>query len=80
MDRKIRLNLFNIVKKQKRMSSQYKFQCAYCGLDFGSDVIELALHIGKVHDPPRRKDSDMSSLMKCSNRKTGCYHEQFSSS
>ncbi len=44
------------------MSSQYKFQCAYCGLDFGSDVIELALHIGKVHDPPRKKDSEMSSL------------------
>lgn len=38
------------------MSSQYNFECVYCGLEFGSEVIELALHIGKVHDPPRSKD------------------------
>ena len=37
------------------MSSQYNFECTICGLKFGSDVIELALHIGKVHDPPRAK-------------------------
>lgn len=50
------LNLFNTVKIQKHMSNQCNFECTYCGLEFGSEVIELALHIGKVHDPPRSKD------------------------
>lgn len=31
----------------------YNFQCTFCGLDFGEDVIELALHIGREHDKPR---------------------------
>lgn len=53
---KSRLNLFNIVKIQKYMSNQYNFECTYCSLLFDSKVIELTLHIGKVHDPPRSKD------------------------
>ncbi len=35
------------------LSNQYTFQCKFCGKNYGSDVIELALHIGKVHDKPR---------------------------
>ena len=35
------------------MSNQYEFDCIYCGKEFGDDVIELAIHIGKVHDPVR---------------------------
>ncbi len=36
------------------LSNQYTFQCKFCGKDYGSDVIELALHIGRVHDNPRK--------------------------
>lgn len=35
------------------MSDQYTFHCKYCGEDFGTGVVELALHIGKVHDISR---------------------------
>lgn len=35
------------------MSNQYTFHCEFCGEDFGTDVVELALHIGNVHDSPR---------------------------
>lgn len=31
------------------MSSQFEFDCIYCGKEFGEDVIELAKHIGKEH-------------------------------
>lgn len=35
------------------VSNQYEFQCPICGDDFGTEVIELAKHIGEVHDPSR---------------------------
>lgn len=35
------------------MSNQYEFHCKYCGKEFGSEVIDLAKHIGKEHDPTR---------------------------
>ena len=35
------------------MSNQYEFECQFCDEDFGSDVIELAKHIEKEHDPAR---------------------------
>ena len=35
------------------MSNQYEFECPFCGEDFGSEVIDLAKHIGKEHDPSR---------------------------
>ena len=35
------------------MSNQYEFQCPFCGKDFGSEVIDMAKHIGKLHDPSR---------------------------
>ena len=35
------------------VSNTYKFQCKFCGEDFGDDVVELAVHIGRVHDSPR---------------------------
>jgi len=38
------------------LSNQYKFKCNFCGMDFGDNVIKLALHIGKVHDKPRIND------------------------
>ena len=38
------------------MSSQFEFDCIYCGKEFGDDVIELAKHIGKEHDPVRAKN------------------------
>jgi len=25
----------------------------FCGKEYGTDVVELALHIGRVHDQPR---------------------------
>ena len=45
------------------MPAQYNFECTYCGLEFGSDVVELAIHIRRVHDPPRGKDWVNSSEM-----------------
>lgn len=35
------------------MSNTYQFHCTYCGKEFGEDVIELARHIGSIHDPSR---------------------------
>jgi len=35
------------------LSSQYSFQCMFCGKEYGEKVIDLAIHIGKVHDKPR---------------------------
>jgi len=35
------------------LSNQYSFQCMFCGKEYGEKVIELAIHIGKVHDKPR---------------------------
>ena len=32
------------------LSDQYKFKCKFCEMDFGDNVIELAIHIGRVHD------------------------------
>ena len=29
------------------------FECNFCGTSFGTNVIELALHIGRIHDSPR---------------------------
>ena len=43
----------NIVQYEQILSNQYKFKCKFCGKDFGEDVVELALHIGRVHDVPR---------------------------
>lgn len=34
-------------------SHKFEFDCVYCGKEFGDDVIELAKHIGKEHDPVR---------------------------
>ena len=39
------------------MSGQFEFDCTYCGKEFGDDVIALAKHIGKEHDPVRAKDN-----------------------
>ena len=33
----------------------YVFECQYCGMSFGSDVMRLAVHIGKEHDAHGRK-------------------------
>jgi len=35
------------------LSNQYIFHCKFCGAEFGSNVIELALHIGRTHDETR---------------------------
>ncbi len=35
------------------LSSQYKFKCTFCGKEYGTDVVELAIHIGRVHDQQR---------------------------
>jgi len=35
------------------VSNQFEFQCPFCGKDFGTEVIDLAKHIGKKHDPSR---------------------------
>ena len=37
------------------VSGHYEFDCMYCGKQFGEDVIGLAKHIGKIHDPVRSK-------------------------
>lgn len=38
---------------KRTVSDQYVFECNFCGVNFGTDVIELALHIRKVHDRAR---------------------------
>lgn len=35
------------------MTNQFDFECPICGEAFGSEVIELAKHIGDEHDPSR---------------------------
>ena len=35
------------------LSSQYKFECKFCGKEYGTEVVKLALHIGRVHDKTR---------------------------
>jgi len=35
------------------LSSQYEFKCTFCGKEYGTDVVELAIHIGRVHDQQR---------------------------
>jgi len=35
------------------VSNQFEFECPFCGKDFGHEVIDLAKHIGKQHDPSR---------------------------
>lgn len=35
------------------MPGHFDFHCKYCGKDFGDDVIKLAKHIGRRHDPCR---------------------------
>jgi len=42
-----------LINQDMILPNQYKFKCKFCGKDYGTDVIELALHIGKVHDNPR---------------------------
>ncbi len=44
------------------MSTQYKFECRYCGKEYGDNVIELALHIGRVHDIAREIDENPHTL------------------
>ena len=34
-------------------NKHFRFKCNFCGKDFGMNVIELALHIAKVHDQKR---------------------------
>jgi len=46
--------MFNKIRDYDQiLSNQYKFECKFCGKDFDTDVVELALHIGRVHDKPR---------------------------
>ena len=40
------------------MSNQFKFEYQFCGEEFGKNVVDLALHIGKIHDSPRNKIKD----------------------
>ena len=37
----------------RAVSDKLRFRCEFCGMDFGEDVIGLAKHIGRSHDPPR---------------------------
>jgi hypothetical protein len=37
------------------MNDNLDFYCTYCGKDYGKEVIDLAKHIGKIHDPTRKK-------------------------
>ncbi len=51
LDKKIDQTIINSIRYyDKRLPNQYKFECKFCGKDFGLDVVELALHIGKVHE------------------------------
>ena len=54
LNKKIDQVIFNTVTWYDQiLSSQYSFQCMFCGKEYGEKVIELAIHIGKVHDKPR---------------------------
>lgn len=39
------------------MSNSYEFECTFCKMNFGSDVIKLAEHIRDSHDLLNRKNS-----------------------
>ena len=65
------------------MEEIFDFHCSYCGKEFGKEVIDLAVHIGKIHDPTRKKDQkksikehNITRIVKCYNVKEGCYHYQ----
>ena len=47
------LEFNNNRNKDLALRNQYTFKCKFCGKDFGTNVIELALHIGEIHDSPR---------------------------
>ena len=46
------------------MVNQYVFECNFCGISFGTDVIKLALHIRKIHDVPRVQNKNSVTLKK----------------
>ncbi len=46
-------NLLSIKICIQSVSGKLRFDCQFCGRDFGDDVIGLARHIGKLHDPAR---------------------------
>ena len=55
---------FNMMILYKtHMEDQFDFQCRYCGRDFGGDVIKLARHIGRRHDPGRQVSDWVDSIM-----------------
>ncbi len=35
------------------VADRFDFRCRYCGKGFGGDVVGLARHIGRRHDPVR---------------------------
>ena len=53
LDKKMDSEFLIIDKSRNDLSNQYKFECKFCGKNYGMDVIELAVHIGRVHDKPR---------------------------
>ena len=60
------------------MSESYVFECEFCGKNFGTDPVSLAIHIGKCHDSPRKNNTWYNRILatlKCSNKKIGCYHD-----
>jgi len=40
--------------EHSRDDGAYSFRCQFCDMEFGLDVINLALHIGRTHDTPRK--------------------------
>jgi len=36
------------------MVESFDFYCTFCGKNFGENIIGLARHIGKAHNPPRK--------------------------
>lgn len=38
------------------MINPFEFECPFCGEEFGSEVINLAKHIGDEHDPSRKEE------------------------
>ena len=48
LNKKIDQIMFNTVTWYDQiLSTQYKFQCMFCGKEYGDNVVELAIHIGK---------------------------------
>ncbi len=45
------------------MKEKFDFYCSYCGKEFGEQVIDLAIHIGKIHDPTRKKYQKKSKFV-----------------